>query len=103
MPKREENSVLFSFMFLVRLPEQIQVMLSEDPSNTVPGLAARADQQIQSRAPMPGAAIPAITKDSGVVAAATPQDAWPQHLPWALLGLRAAPKEDGGLPSAELV
>ena len=29
--------------------------------------------------------------------------AWPQHLPWVLLGLRAAPKEDSGLSSAELV
>jgi hypothetical protein len=27
---------------------------------------------------------------------------WPQHLPWALLGLRAAPKEDSGVFSAEL-
>ena len=29
--------------------------------------------------------------------------AWLEHLPWALLGLRAAPKEDSGLSSAELV
>ncbi len=29
--------------------------------------------------------------------------AWPQHLPWVLLGVRAAPKEDSGLSSAELV
>jgi transposase InsO family protein len=28
---------------------------------------------------------------------------WPQHLPWALLGLRAAPKEIRGLSSAEAV
>jgi len=28
---------------------------------------------------------------------------WPLHLPWVLLGLRAAPKEDSGLSSAELV
>ena len=28
---------------------------------------------------------------------------WPQHLPWVLLGLRAAPKGDSGLSSAELV
>jgi hypothetical protein len=28
---------------------------------------------------------------------------WPQHLPWVLLGLRAAPKEDSGTSSAELV
>jgi len=28
---------------------------------------------------------------------------WPQHLPWVLLGLRAAPKEDSGISSAELV
>ena len=27
----------------------------------------------------------------------------PQHLPWVLLGLRAAPQEDGGISSAELV
>lgn len=29
--------------------------------------------------------------------------AWPEHLPWVLLGLRAAPKEDTGISSAELV
>jgi hypothetical protein len=28
---------------------------------------------------------------------------WPQHLPWVLLGLRAAPNEDSGASSAELV
>jgi hypothetical protein len=28
---------------------------------------------------------------------------WPEHLPWVLFGLRAAPKEDSGLSSAELV
>jgi transposase InsO family protein len=28
---------------------------------------------------------------------------WPQHLPWVLLGLRAAPKEDTAISSAELV
>jgi len=28
---------------------------------------------------------------------------WPLHLPWILLGLRAAPKEDSGISSAELV
>jgi transposase InsO family protein len=28
---------------------------------------------------------------------------WPQHLPWVLLGLRAAPKEDSAISSAELV
>jgi transposase InsO family protein len=27
---------------------------------------------------------------------------WPQHLPWVLLGLREAPKEDSGISSAEL-
>jgi cleavage and polyadenylation specificity factor subunit 1 len=29
--------------------------------------------------------------------------AWPEHLPWVLLGLRTAPKEDSGISSAELV
>ena len=29
--------------------------------------------------------------------------AWPDHLPWALLGLRAAPKDDSNISSAELV
>jgi hypothetical protein len=29
--------------------------------------------------------------------------AWPLHLPWVLLGLRATPKEDTGLSSADLV
>jgi hypothetical protein len=28
---------------------------------------------------------------------------WPQHLPWVLLGLRSAPKEDAAMSSAELV
>ena len=28
---------------------------------------------------------------------------WPQHLPWVLLGLRAAPKEDAGVSSAEVL
>jgi transposase InsO family protein len=28
---------------------------------------------------------------------------WPEHLPWVLFGLRAAPKEDSSLSSAELV
>jgi hypothetical protein len=28
---------------------------------------------------------------------------WPQHLPWVLLGLRAAPREDSGISAAELV
>jgi hypothetical protein len=28
---------------------------------------------------------------------------WPDHLPWVLLGLRSAPKEDSGISSAELV
>jgi Integrase zinc binding domain/Integrase core domain len=28
---------------------------------------------------------------------------WPQHLPWVLLGLRSAPREDSGVSSAELV
>ncbi len=28
---------------------------------------------------------------------------WPEHLPWVLLGLRVAPKEDSGISSAELV
>jgi hypothetical protein len=28
---------------------------------------------------------------------------WVAHLPWVLMGLRAAPKEDSGVPSAELV
>ena len=28
---------------------------------------------------------------------------WPDHLPWVLLGLRAAPKETTGLSSAQLV
>ena len=28
---------------------------------------------------------------------------WPEHLPWVLLGLRAAPKEDSNVSSAELV
>jgi hypothetical protein len=28
---------------------------------------------------------------------------WPEHLPWVLLGLRAAPKEDSGISSAEMV
>jgi hypothetical protein len=27
---------------------------------------------------------------------------WPYHLPWVLLGLWAAPKEDSGVSSAEL-
>jgi hypothetical protein len=29
--------------------------------------------------------------------------AWPDHLPWVLLGLRAAPKDDSNISSAELV
>jgi transposase InsO family protein len=28
---------------------------------------------------------------------------WPEHLPWVLLGLRAAPKDDAAVSSAELV
>lgn len=28
---------------------------------------------------------------------------WPAHLPWVLLGLRSAPKEDSGIYLAELV
>jgi transposase InsO family protein len=28
---------------------------------------------------------------------------WPQHLPWVLLGLRVAPREDSGVSAAELV
>ena len=28
---------------------------------------------------------------------------WPSHLPWVLLGLRAAPKEDSSISSAELL
>ncbi len=28
---------------------------------------------------------------------------WPSHLPWVLLGLRSAPKEESGVSSAELV
>ncbi|MFN9940768.1 MAG: hypothetical protein ACK56I_14950, partial [bacterium] len=28
---------------------------------------------------------------------------WPDHLPWVLLGLRAAPKEDRAISSAEMV
>jgi hypothetical protein len=32
-----------------------------------------------------------------------PQEDWPLHLPWVLLGLRAAPKEDSAISSAELV
>jgi hypothetical protein len=28
---------------------------------------------------------------------------WPEHLPWVLLGLRAAPKEDSAVSSAEMV
>jgi hypothetical protein len=28
---------------------------------------------------------------------------WPSHLPWVLLGLRAAPKEDSAISSAEMV
>jgi transposase InsO family protein len=28
---------------------------------------------------------------------------WPLHLPWVMLGLRAAPREDSGVSSAELV
>ena len=28
---------------------------------------------------------------------------WPSHLPWGLLGLRAAPKEDSSISSAELL
>jgi hypothetical protein len=28
---------------------------------------------------------------------------WPQHLPWVMLGLRAAPQEDSGVSAAELV
>jgi hypothetical protein len=28
---------------------------------------------------------------------------WPQHLPWVMLGLRAAPREDSGVSAAELV
>jgi hypothetical protein len=28
---------------------------------------------------------------------------WPEHLPWVLFGLRAAPKEDSAISSAELV
>jgi Integrase core domain len=28
---------------------------------------------------------------------------WPLHLPWVMLGLRAAPREDSGLSAAELV
>jgi transposase InsO family protein len=28
---------------------------------------------------------------------------WPSHLPWVLLGLRAAPKEDSGISSAQVV
>jgi hypothetical protein len=28
---------------------------------------------------------------------------WPLHLPWVLLGLRAAPKEDSAVSSAELL
>ena len=28
---------------------------------------------------------------------------WPSHLPWVLLGLRSAPKEDHNVSSAELL
>ncbi len=28
---------------------------------------------------------------------------WPAHLPWVMLGLRAAPREDSGISAAELV
>jgi cleavage and polyadenylation specificity factor subunit 1 len=28
---------------------------------------------------------------------------WPSHLPWVMLGLRAAPREDSGISAAELV
>jgi hypothetical protein len=28
---------------------------------------------------------------------------WPEHLPWVLLGLRAAPKEDSAISSAEMM
>lgn len=30
-------------------------------------------------------------------------DKWPEHLPWVLMGLRSAPKEDTAVSSAELV
>jgi transposase InsO family protein len=32
-----------------------------------------------------------------------PHGDWPLHLPWVLFGLRAAPKEDSAISSAELV
>jgi transposase InsO family protein len=32
-----------------------------------------------------------------------PQGDWPLHLPWVLFSLRAAPKEDSAISSAELV
>jgi hypothetical protein len=28
---------------------------------------------------------------------------WPEHLPWVLLGIRAAPREDSGISAAEMV
>ncbi len=28
---------------------------------------------------------------------------WPSHLPWVMLGLRAAPREDSGISAADLV
>jgi transposase InsO family protein len=28
---------------------------------------------------------------------------WPEHLPWVLLGIRSAPRDDSGISAAELV
>jgi hypothetical protein len=28
---------------------------------------------------------------------------WPEHLPWVLLGIRAAPRDDSGVSAAEMV
>jgi len=35
--------------------------------------------------------------------ACTASDDWPNHLPWVLLGIRTAPKDNSGLSSAELL
>ena len=35
--------------------------------------------------------------------ACTASSNWPSHVPWVLLGLRAAPKEDSNISSAEVV
>nr|XP_010779194.1 PREDICTED: uncharacterized protein LOC104953860 [Notothenia coriiceps] len=95
----EDTQILFMEMFLQHLPPRVQTALANTPITEPRALAGEADRQESMAEAGHGGAESAKRYRISCLTDGN----WVDKLPWVLLGLRTAPKEDLQCSTAEMV